>query len=174
MNDFKIFKSNTIVANQAQMIKEIDMAHAYFKRNFGKLNSTWGYAFYNVFAITSPSPLFYQLLNEVKAAVREHVGDDRPLWMQSWINYHYPEQVLDWHGHEFPYHGYISIEPHKTKTVFENYEVINEVGNIYVGPGHRLHKVEVLEEFATPRITLGFDIHEKPSTPFEQFSLMPI
>ena len=69
-----------------------------------------------------------------------------------------PGEVLKWHTHEWPIHGYISIRPHKTRTVFEDHKVINEVGNIYIGPGHQYHKVEVDEDFDTPRITIGFDL----------------
>jgi hypothetical protein len=172
--DYQIHKSQLIIDNQEQMIREIDQSYAYFKRNFGKLSSTWGYAFYNIFALTSPSPVFYQLFQELKTVIRNYMGHDRPLWIQSWANYHMSNEVLDWHDHNWPHHGYISIRPHKTKTVFKEYEVMNEVGNIYIGPGHRLHKVEVLEEFDTPRITLGYDILEDPGMPYEQFSLMPI
>ena len=85
-----------------------------------------------------------------------------------------PTQVLDWHGHDWPYHGYISVDPKKTDTVFETYRIKNELGNIYIGPGHRMHKVEVIHPFDTPRITLGFDITDEPDFPFDHFSLMPI
>jgi hypothetical protein len=175
MADYKVYKSDLVINNQEKLIEDIECAHAYFKRNFGKIDSTWGYAFYNIFSITSPSLIFYQLFQELKMHVRRHIGTPNPLWIQSWANYHYPHEVLDWHGHAWPLHGYISIRPHNTKTVFEGYEIQNEVGNIYIGPGFRKHKVEVIEPFDLPRITLGFDIHMSPANlPFEQFSLIPI
>ena len=96
------------------------------------------------------------------------------MWFQSWLNFHKPDQVLDWHDHNWPYHGYISIDPKGTRTVFKDYEVKNEIGNIYIGPGHRRHKVEVDEVYDGPRITLGFDIHTEPSKPFDQWSLLPL
>ena len=174
LSDWQIHKSNTILEHQSLMIRDLHIAHENFKRQFPKQDSTWGYGLYNIFALTSPSPTFYTLYSELKTVIREYVGDDRPLWIQSWLNFHYPDDVLNWHGHAWPYHGYISIDPKKTKTVFENYEIINEVGNIYIGPGERLHKVEVMETFDTPRMTIGFDVHEEPATPYDQFSLVPL
>jgi hypothetical protein len=94
--------------------------------------------------------------------------------MQSWINYHMPQEVLDWHDHAWPFHGYVSIDPKESKTVFEEYKIHNKIGNIYIGPGSRKHKVEVLERFYSPRITLGFDVLDTPSAPTGQFSLLPI
>lgn len=174
MSDYKIHKSQTVIDNQEYMIRDLYVAHEYFKRQFPKQDSTWGYSYYNIFAATSPSPTFYNLYKELTSLVREYVGDDRPLWIQSWLNFHMPNEVLDWHGHAWPYHGYISIDPKNTKTVFDGYEIKNEVGNIYIGPGYRQHKVEVIETFDTPRITLGFDIHESPAKPYDQFSLVPL
>ena len=55
-------------------------------------------------------------------------------------------------------HGYISIEPHQTKTLFESYEILNEIGNVYIAPSGQMHKVMVLERFSTPRITIAFDV----------------
>ena len=175
MLDYKIHKSELIVNNQKKLIEEIEFAHRHFKRNFGKLDSTWGYSYYNIFSITSPSLLFHRLFEELKTNIRNYVGHNEPLWIQSWVNYHQRHEVLDWHGHAWPLHGYISIRPHNTKTVFDGYEIQNEIGNIYIGPGFRMHKVEVIEPFDTPRITLGFDVQMTPSDlPFEQFSLIPI
>lgn len=174
MQDYKIYKSQFIIDNQQALIEGIHRAHFLFKREFGQFDSTWGYAFYNIFAITSPDPLFYQLHAELRSIIRDYVKHDKPLWFQSWANYHMPDQVLNWHNHNWPCHGYISLDPKKTKTVFEGYEIVNELGNIYIGPGHRMHKVEVIESFNTPRITLGFDIEDRPGPSHDQFSLMPL
>ena len=46
----------------------------------------------------------------------------------------------------------------KTKTVFENFEVDNEIGKMYIGKPYMKHKVEVLEEYSDTRITVAFDI----------------
>lgn len=179
-NDYKIYKSQLIIDHHEQMIIEIERAHRHFTKNFYNMDPTWGYGFYNVFAITAPSALFYDLKKELETNIRDYLQTDQRLWFQSWINYHKPNEVLDWHNHTWPFHGYISIDPKQTKTVFEGddpsngYEILNELGNIYIGPGYRFHKVEVLEPFDTPRITLGFDIETRPGLSYEQFSLLPL
>ena len=172
--DYKVYKSELIVKYSGQMITDLYAVHEFFKKSFPEKDSTWSYNLYNIFCATSPSPLWYDLLVELKKYIREFIGHENPLWMQSWLNFHKPEEVLDWHNHEWPYHVYISIDPKNTETVFDNYKIKNELGNIYIGPGNRMHKVEVIEPFTTPRITLGFDIHEEPDFPYQQFSLMPI
>ena len=138
-----------------------------------------GYRFYNVFNLTSPSPLFWGLLKELSTIVRTELQTDAPLWMQCWMNMHNPKEVLGWHDHRFPYHGYISIDPKDSVTQFKEgdtkYEIKNEVGNIYFGPGwNRMHRVVVNEEYQGPRITLGFDIITQPTVPDDQFSVIPL
>ncbi len=121
---------------------------------------TWSYGKYNVFGLTSATRVFYDLYCELNDFVYDYNGNG-DLWMQSWLNYHDTGGLLDWHGHQWPIHGYISIRPHNTKTIFRNpeYEIINEVGNVYIGPGFREHKViSPNSHFDTNRITLGFDI----------------
>ena len=147
-----------------------------------------GYRFYNVFNLTSPSPLFYHLLKEISPIVRKHLGNsgvnpDDPLWMQCWMNFHKPDQVLDWHDHHFPWHGYISIDPKDSITKFReylpegtyDYNIHNKIGNIYLGPGFsRMHKVVVNNDYEGDRITLGFDIITQSTLPDDQFSLIPL
>ena len=150
-----------------------------FIKNWGKEKYS-GYRFYNIFALTSPSPLFWLLNRDLQTVVRTTLETDEPLWFQCWMNYHNPNNVLNWHDHKFDYHGYISIEPHNTTTEFRQdgeplYSIKNEVGNIYFGPGwDRQHRVVAHEEFETPRITLGFDIHTQSDLPDDQFSLIPL
>lgn len=166
--------SQNIIDNQELFIADCERAYSHFKNAFPQGDSTWGYSMYNIFCITSPSPIFYNLFKELCGIIRKELNTDEPLWMQSWLNFHHTNEVLDWHGHDWPYHGYICIDPKKTKTVFKDFEIENKVGLIYLGPGYKEHKVEVLEEYNTPRITLGFDIHTEPTLPYDQFSLMPI
>lgn len=168
------FKSQNIIDNQEYFIEDCNRVFDYFKSVFPNGDSTWSYSMYNIFCATSPSPIFYNLFKELNGYIREYVGHDDPLWMQAWLNYHMPDQVLDWHGHDWPHHGYICIDPKDTKTVFEDFEVENEIGLIYIGPGYKEHKVEVIKSYDTPRITLGFDIHTEETLPYKQFSLMPI
>lgn len=145
-----------------------------------------GYSFYNIFSLTSPSPYFYELYGIFRNIVRCHLGA-RPIWFQCWMNFHTPDSVLPWHNHAFPYHGYISIDPHDTTTLFKTYddfeqevespigyEIENRPGQIYFGPGWRPHKVQVNEEFDRPRLTLGFDISFQGDIPDSQFSMHPL
>jgi len=153
--------------NQEAYIKECNIAHNKFLKYYGQnKDSTFSYSKYNLFVL-HPNPLFYDLYKEICKAAREYVGDDRRLWMQSWINFHNHYEVLDWHHHEFPFHGYISIDPKKTKTLFndwlaedatlENWEIENAPGRFYLGAGEIMHKVETLEPFEGKRITIGVD-----------------
>ena len=145
-----------------------------------------GYSFYNIFSLTSPSPYFYELFYIFRNIVRLHLGA-RPIWFQCWMNFHKSNEVLNWHNHTFPYHGYISIDPHNTTTLFKDhddpttvenaplfYEIENKPGQLYFGPGWRPHKVQVNEEFDRPRLTLGFDISFDADTPSSQFSMHPL
>jgi hypothetical protein len=164
--DYELFHSELIANNKDAFIEESELGVKRFYTMFGG-STTWNYTKYNIFNLTSGYPLYYQLYKDLLKAIRIYVGHDNPLWMQAWINYHKPDEVLDWHSHiEHTAHGYISIEPHNTKTVFRGYEINNKVGQIYIGRcdlnGVPLeHKVEVLENFTTPRITIGFDINNE-------------
>ena len=139
-----------------------------------------GYRFYNVFNLTSPSPLYWFLFMNIKQVVRNTLGNNQPLWMQCWMNFHKQQEVLKWHDHHFPYHGYVSIDPKNSTTEFKQgslrYNIENVVGNIYFGPGwERMHRVVVNEDYDdSPRITLGFDILTEPTLPDDQFSLIPL
>ena len=145
-----------------------------------------GYSFYNIFSLTSPSPYFYELYSIFRNIIKMHLGS-RPMWFQCWMNFHSSDSVLNWHNHAFPYHGYISIDPHNTTTLFKDhddpatvehapmlYEIENKPGQIYFGPGWRPHKVQVNEEFDRPRLTLGFDISFQADIPDSQFSMHPL
>ena len=60
------------------------------------------------------------------------------------------DEVLDWHVHiECSAHGYVSINPMKTRTVFEKFEVENEIGKLYIGEPFMQHRVEISEPFLT-------------------------
>jgi len=172
--NYKVYRSPAIVDHQSLFIKELEFALSILQKEFPGRDTTWNYRFYNTFCITSSSSLFYDLFSDLKVIIREYAGHDRPLWVQSWINYHWPHQLLDWHNHLWTYHGYISIDPKESSTIFDQYTIDNQVGNIYIGPGRRRHRVECSQEFATPRITLGFDVTDRPGVIKGQFSLIPI
>jgi len=173
MDDYKIYKSQLIIDNKDEMVKLIHKAYETHQDVFHGQDSTWTYGLYNFFALTSPNLLFRELFFELKGIIHEYVPG-KYKWMQCWLNYHTPDTVLKWHNHEFKYHGYICIDPKNTKTVFEDYEIQNEIGNIYIGPGYRQHKVVVQDDYPGPRITLGFDICVEPMKPQKMLSLIPI
>lgn len=158
---YAIYKSELIAENQEQFILDATHAHKRFETavSFNKVSSTRGYNYYNLFTLTVGSKLFFALHNQLTKIIRDFVGDNRELWFQCWINYHMPHEVLDWHNHEnCVAHGYVSIDPKNTSTVFESYEIKNEVGKIYIGPSNRFHRVVVHEPYKTPRITIAFDV----------------
>jgi hypothetical protein len=158
MTDYTLYQSDFIANNQDIIFEDINRAHMLFKDIFPNHDSTWSYHKYNVFALTAPSMAFYKIYTELRDLIRGQLGDDRPLWIQAWLNYHQQSELLKWHGHEFEYHGYIAIDPKNTKTVFDGYEIINKPGQIYFGPGQREHKVEAITPFQGVRTTIGFDV----------------
>tara|TARA_B100000029_G_C17547590_1_gene948983 strand:+ start:313 stop:939 length:627 start_codon:yes stop_codon:yes gene_type:complete len=189
--DWSLYKSEVVLKQPEELKQQVARAYRLFKNTFPNHDSTLsqteaqsGFSFYNVFALTSPSPLFWLLFRDIRRIVRNSINpvtckmeDGQPLWIQSWINYHTPGQVLDWHGHDYPWHGYVSIDPKDTTTVFkgdEEYYINNSAGNIYFGPGDRSHKVIVNSDYTGPRITIGFDILDEPSLPDDSFSLIPL
>jgi hypothetical protein len=182
---YRLYQSNIIVENLDLIKADLDIAHNNFKKLFPESDSTWAYSKYNLFALTAPSTIFYSIYKEMRDLVRSELGNDRPLWFEAWINYIKYEdlKILDWHDHSYDYHGYISIDPKNTKTMFENYEISNIPGQIYFAEGNRRHKVEAIEPYEGVRTTIGFDIHTIPNSPlissyverpFVNMSLMPL
>ena len=105
MKNYIVHQSQTIIDNQGLMIRDLHVAHENFKRHFPNKDSTWSYRYYNIFVTTAPSPIFYELYKELNKVIRGYIGDDRPLWMQSWLNFHMPNEVLEWHNHNWSHHG---------------------------------------------------------------------
>lgn len=163
-----------------------------FKRKFNQINHTrstdnitWQFGSYNVYGLCSCNEWFYNIYQTQIEVIREYfrlTNTEVPnqLWLQSWINSHTPNQVLKTHNHDWPWHGYISIDPKKSFTVFtdkpngkELYRIENKVGQIYMGPGWRFHHVEVVEPFEGERITFGFDLEYRDRI-FDNIGFMPI
>ena len=174
--NYKIYRSSVVVEHQSEMIDRINFAHQQLMKKYGSLNtdSTWLYKTYNIFSLIGPSKLFYELFYDLTNVIKSTIVDKDFLWFQSWLNFHEPNEVLNWHNHHWYYHGYISIDPKKTKTIFKEYEILNQVGNIYIGPGNREHKVQVLRPYEGKRITLGFDVTTNEENPSDLISLIPI
>ncbi len=184
--NYTLYQSDYIVKNQSAIIADLESSFKLFHQMFESIPNadlTWSYDRYNIFALTAPSTVLYEVYKEMRTLIRTQLGDTRPLWFEAWANFHKSNKVLDWHTHNYDYHGYISIDPKKTNTVFENYSIENKTGQIYFGPGQRYHKVEVLEPYDDYRITIGFDVHCIPENklileyverPFRNLSLMPL
>ncbi len=156
---YKVYKSKVIEEKVDDILGIMDTSKDIHSEFVGGDSTTWTYERYNVFGLTSPTNAMYDLYCELKDICYEFTKEER-LWCQAWLNYHNVDEVLDWHDHAWPYHGYISIRPHNTRTVFDKFEIKNEVGNIYIGKGFLRHKVIVDEPWdpELPRITLGFDL----------------
>ena len=175
--NYKIYRSSVVLDNHAELIRSIKFGIQTFREYFPEKahDSTWAYYLYNTFTITSYTQGMYDLFGDVVSAIDDYTNKKRPLWFQCWINYHKPEEVLKWHGHEYPCHGYVCIDPKETHTVYDGYKIKNEIGNIYIGPGFRRHKVVVDHDYNLPRITLGFDIVNEPSNnPVKMNSFIPV
>ena len=171
MEKYKIYQSDLIKENHLLFQNQCKKAHKIILNKTNTTNSTWVYTDYNIFNITSSSILFYKLYKELNYHIRSFIGDDRPLWFTSWLNYDEGKNVeknLQLHSHSGPYHGYISITPQYTQTHFNNGLVVdNKIGQIYMGPGDRDdnnnrdwdHYVKITKPYDGVRITLGFDIN---------------
>ncbi len=163
--EFQIYRSDMVIEHKDKLLEQGRLGIERLQNTFPG-STTWNYAKYNLFNLTAGYPVYYKLFQELKQVIRLYIGHDNPLWMQCWINYHMADEVLDWHGHDNHIcHGYLSVEPHKTKTIFREYEIDNKVGQLYIGrcelDGIQLeHKVVVLEEYHTPRVTIAFDVND--------------
>jgi hypothetical protein len=167
----KIYKSEIVIKNKTKLVEDL----TYCKERNLFSNYTWEYYKYNVFMLNPNSLVMNKLCIELKKIIRDYLQTSDPLWMQCWLNFHEQNEILNWHNHAWPYHGYISVRPHNTTTVFKNFEIKNKTGNVYIGPGNLEHKVKIDKKFITPRITIGFDvktIHNKVDE--KMMSLMPI
>lgn len=177
MSDYKLYYFDYIKQNQKEIINTVKKSHSDLLQD-GISDTTWQYYMYNIFGVTSPSLHFYCIFKELKKIIFENVNSDK-IWLQSWLNYHTQEQILDWHNHKAPYHGYICIEPQDTTTEFESgWNISNECGNIYFGPGKTMHRVVNNSSYSGIRITLGYDIITEDCFddyhPTQNYGLIPL
>ena len=171
---YLIAESKITVENQRRLIKITEVCHGMHQDYYHGMSSTWSYPYYNFWGLTSPNELMYSLYDELRTIVKDCIPY-KMMWMQTWVNFHKHDEVLDWHDHDWDYHGYLSIDPKNTTTVFKNWEVENKVGNIYLGRGHNKHKVVVNEPYEGYRITLGFDICVTPTKAVNEcFGMIPL
>lgn len=169
MNNYKLFQNQYIVENKDHFIEQCLQV----KESFQNKDTTWSYSEYNIFSLTAGSVYFYNLFKELRYIIRTELPDQM-LWMQAWLNVHTQDEVLDWHNHEWDYHGYISIDPKVTTTDFGEYLIENKPGQIYFGPGNRLHKVNVVQPFTGQRITIGYDVTTDPMMDTGCYGLIPL
>jgi len=177
--NYKLYQSKEIQNNYKDFVTDCHYCHEVFTGHFDGVilkDTTWTYSLYNIFNLTSTSILFYNLFKELNSMIRDYVGNDKPLWLESWLNFHNENEVLKKHHHEFAYHGYISIDPKNTSTVFPNFEIQNKIGQVYIGPGGTdyTHYVKVNKPFTGKRITIAFNLHDQPNKMSNNLGLMPI
>lgn len=160
--NYHVYSLPWVIENQQDLIRQAEVGQQRFDYNFPNKSSTKMYRYYNFFSLTTGSISYYRLFSDIRNLVRNYTGSQDPLWIQSWINYHSADQVLDWHVHtDSTYHGYVSIDPKITRTVFTNYEIHNNPGQVYIGESYVPHCVLVDQPYLDRRITLGFDIFTK-------------
>ncbi len=160
-SDFQIHQIDLVKNNQQLFINQCVELHKAIVRTYGFEDTTKAYWAYNLFNVSCSSVAFYRLWKEISVKIREYVGDDRPLWMTCWLNFHQASQVLDWHNHKLSVcHGYVSIDPKDTTTEFEGHSIENKVGQLYIGPSERMHRVVVNKPFLGERITIAFDVSD--------------
>lgn len=169
MNNYKLFQNQYIIENKDSFIDQC----LQIKDSFKEKDTTWSYNEYNIFSLTAGSVYFYNLFKDLHSIIRSEIPDQM-IWMQAWLNVHTQDSVLDWHNHEWDYHGYISIDPQTTTTDFQDYSIENKVGQIYFGPGNRLHKVKVVKPFDGKRITIGYDVTTDPMMDTGCYGLIPL
>jgi hypothetical protein len=181
--NYIVFDSDYIRNNQENIIEHCAISVDRIKLSASSMKSvkyeqitgqdmTWWYGMYNIFNISVGSEHFatmYGIITKCANMYFNLLKKDTPrqLWMQSWINYHNSSEVLKTHDHRFPVHGYISIDPQDTETVFvkdgkELYIVDNKPGRIYIGLGKMPHYVRNRNAYLGKRITLGFDFVMDP------------
>ena len=153
---YKVYKFDYIKENQPEIVKVASDCHrALMEDGFG--DTTWSYYLYNFFSVTSPSSHFLEIYKKLTGIIRENLPDEDLIWFQAWLNYHDHDQVLDWHNHSSPWHGYVALEPQDTTTEFEDWEIKNETGNIYFGRGNVRHRVVNNSHYSGKRLTIGYD-----------------
>ena len=174
---YVLFDIPAIVEQQKTILWQGDQGMTRFKESKGILrqnplpnNLTWYFKEYNIFSLCAGQQGFYDIYKGLVEGIRYYFEVTKTpvppqLWLQSWINSHKPKDILKTHNHDWPLHGYISVEPKDSETVFtdnpngtELYRIKNKVGQVYFGPGWRFHHVEVLSPFEGERVTYGFDL----------------
>jgi len=158
-HEYMVINIPYVKKNLEHFRKASELAFKRFKFSYGKNSTTAFYRYYNSVSLCVGSVHYYNLFKDLYKFIRKFSKNKKPLWCQCWLNIHKEHELLKWHNHpECLYHGYISIDPKDTQTIFKNYIIKNKPGNIYIGPSGNYHKVKSNSSYRTPRITLGFDV----------------
>ena len=150
-------------------------------------NVSWLYGYYNFFGCNARNSDVYDLYCQMRSAIRDYIGQNCRAWMQCWVNTHRNDDLMAKHHHTYPIHGYLSLYPQNTSTVFydgyqgeELYRITNECGKMYIGIGSRPHEVVATGDPPNPkapRITLGFNIlrnNDIENYQCDTFSFIPV
>ena len=179
MEKYKIYQSNLIKDNHLLFVNDCSLLYEVIQKKLNTKDTTWNYHRYNTFILSAGSVLFFKLYKDLISQIKEFLPPEEDYAITCWLNYHVNDSQLKtslglnqgFHGHNVPYHGYISIDPQNTTTIFKNgLEIKNKIGQIYIGPGvsklskeneHNWdHYVKIDSPSFKPRITIAFDIIE--------------
>lgn len=188
MFKIQLYKSDYVIDNKEEIYNEslliakkvskcfdgvtADPRKGVFHYDQESIDCTWLYPVYNIFGAAAPSKHFYNINKFVNDSIRQYLSeyseysDDVQIWCQSWINCHSQKQLLKKHTHHFSHHGYLSIDPKHTRTMFfepngeEAFFIENEPGLLYIGPGNIDHEVQLMTPIQDGdyRITLAFNV----------------
>ena len=186
---YNLYEIEYIAENQEDIVKDcftaVKKINEFVEAETINKDTTWYYTRYNVFSIMPGNIHFFKIFKELQKCVKHYfnynkISFEEQLWIQSWLNHHTHDTVLSRHNHWSPVHGYLSINPQDTETVFyhndfdtsEMFAVQNRPGLVYLGPGKREHSVRNLKEYEGTRFTIGFDIDDNDST--EHLGMIPL
>ena len=174
-----LYDSAFVRNNKETIVTDLTIVHnRYMAENLETTNMTWDYKKYNIFNLCMFSKPMVHLQNIIHKYIFlyfeeleiKHDG----FIIQAWLNYHtQEEQLLKVHTHHAPYHGYLSIEPLDSETIFSSWikedlhTIKNQVGLLYLNVSNQctFHRVEMKNTNNLnnqPRITLAFDFHPIP------------
>lgn len=161
LEKYKLYESQVIKNNYEMFINHTDTVYHKLTQELQTDDTTWSYNKYNIFSITATSHLYYDLFKELSFIIKDYIGQDLRIWIESWLNYHTYEKLnsLSWHSHDYLIHGYICIDPKNSVTEFKDFKIQNKIGQIYIGlggPGMD-HNVNALEPYDGYRSTIAFD-----------------
>lgn len=183
---YMIIDLDYIQDNIDEITNETILIHSKIKSllHMEENNITWEYCRFNFFTMVGGSQHYYNIYKVIKDNIigyfdRIKFKPDQ-MWFQSWINVHLYDEVLKAHDHTLEYHGYFSIDPKDSDTIFidennnELYRVKNKIGRIYIGPTRRRHYVQNNAPYDDHRVTIAFDISVKAQPPITGNIMFPI